>query len=165
MAYSFPEADQCGYCAEVRSGTRNNFLVAESEHAAVVVPEWMRTHGAVIVLPRAHATSFLELADRQAAGLFELAQHAAAAVTATLDPDGLHFWWDTGLFVGQTEPHHFIEVVPRYRDEPYKYQPIAALPRRTGSERAAAAALLRDPLRQRQIPDAPGSRGGGTDGT
>lgn len=125
MPYQLPEGT-CGICDLLASP--DAVAVETSEHAVALVAPWMRTRGATIVASRRHAPTMFVLPAAELHDVFRTAQGIAAAVCHGIDPDGLHFWWDTGVLAGQVEPHFFIEVVPRYADQDYSYTPLDELP-------------------------------------
>jgi histidine triad (HIT) family protein len=143
MPYSLPEAGDCQLCRSLEAA--DAVVIDASTHGVAIVADWMRTHGACVVAARRHAPTMFELSAAEMHDIFQLAQRINQRIVATIDPDGLHFWWDTGVLAGQELSHFFIEVVPRYADSEYKYAPLTDLPRRSADDLAAAERALTAP--------------------
>jgi diadenosine tetraphosphate (Ap4A) HIT family hydrolase len=140
MPYSLPDVDECAVCELIESEDAR--LIGSSTHGLAILPGWMRTHGACVVVARRHVTTMFDLSADEMRDIFALATSTARRVVDGLDPDGLHFWWDTGLLAGQVVRHFLIEVVPRYEHQAYAYQSLTDLPARTTDDLDAALRAL-----------------------
>jgi diadenosine tetraphosphate (Ap4A) HIT family hydrolase len=140
VPYRLPEVDVCGMCEAINSPDTRT--VNSSAHGLVIVPVWMRTHGSCAVASRRHAPTMFSLAVEEMRDILALAHTTVQRIAREIDPDGLHFWWDTGLLADQALPHFFIEVVPRYQNQEYRYQLLTELPVRPAGDLDAALRAL-----------------------
>lgn len=140
MPYRLPDVEECVVCELIQS--EDVRTVGSSAHGLAMLAGWMRTHGACVVAARRHVPTMFELTAEEMRDIFALANSTARRVVDGLDPDGLHFWWDTGLLAGQVLPHFFIEVVPRYERQAYEYRALNDLPARTPDDLDAALRAL-----------------------
>jgi histidine triad (HIT) family protein len=122
VPYRFPPKDECDLCNSATADAVGALLViAEEGGCLAAVPPRMRSRGSVVVLPRRHVPTLVDLDEVEAVALFQLTKVAARAVERALDPDGLHVWTDTGTVADQPEYHMRVEIVPRFTDVPYRF--------------------------------------------
>jgi len=111
------------------------YVVAEDTGLIALVPEFIRVLGSIVIVSSSNARCVMELADPEVAALARLISAMARAIEAAFNPDGLNVWWATGELAGQLEPRALVELVPRYKDVPYQYTDLTALPRADSSAR------------------------------
>ena len=75
------------------------------------------TPGHSLVIPKAHAETFLELpaADRDA--VFAAAQSVARALVAATGAEGFNLHQSNGAAAGQVVPHFHLHILPRWRGD------------------------------------------------
>lgn len=104
----------------------------------------MRSKGAVVLLPRRHVRTFLELSDIEAKALAVTTQHLQAAIAAAYAPDGFHAWCSMGVLAGQSQAHCHVQLVPRFRGVPYTYVRSDDLPLMDVQQRQRSAQRIRE---------------------
>jgi histidine triad (HIT) family protein len=101
--------------------------------------------GHVMVVPRAHAETLLDLEDAAVPGLFRAVKTVQRMVQAALRPLGFNVGWNHGRACGQHVPHLHVHVIPRYADGGRGIQLLGAGGDR--GELAQVAAALRGATR------------------
>lgn len=104
---------ECLFC---RIASRE--VPAEIVHEAPGAVAFLDTHpsarGHVLVVPRRHAPTLLDLDDRAVGELFVAVKAVQARVTAALQPRGFNVGWNHGRAGGQFVFHLHVHVIPRY---------------------------------------------------
>ena len=138
--------NECSFCQDV-AGTRDCAIIAESELAIAQVNLRQYERGAMLVVPRAHRESVLEIRDEEICASYLLARRVARAAVIAFGAVGVNIYQNNGLKAGQHEPHFHVHVVPRYsQSEPgrrfsqLEFEPISI------EEQRAIAALIRAAL-------------------
>jgi histidine triad (HIT) family protein len=75
------------------------------------------TEGAMLVIPKRHVPTVLELSDDEAAEVMRRVVRLARAVTRALNPAGLNIFQNNGLVSGQSIPHFHIHILPRRHED------------------------------------------------
>lgn len=70
--------------------------------------------GHVMVLPRVHAATILEVPDTSLQGLFGAVKHVTGLLLAVLAPSGFTIGINHGTVSGQTIDHLHVHVIPRW---------------------------------------------------
>jgi histidine triad (HIT) family protein len=107
--------------------------------------------GHILVAPKAHHESLLDLPPALAAELFAVATKLAPIVSAASRADGMNLIVSSGAAAGQDVYHFHIHVVPRRRADGFEVAlPFAGspMPDRTALDAMAARIIgaLRDPM-------------------
>lgn len=115
MRFDLPAYDpaSCSFCADL-AGTRECAFVAENEHAAAEIDERQYERGAMLVIPRRHRETVLDIEPDEIAAVYRLAKEIAAAATRAFGARGISVFQNNGSKAGQHEPHFHVHVVPRY---------------------------------------------------
>jgi histidine triad (HIT) family protein len=74
--------------------------------------------GAMLVIPKRHAPTVLDLEAVEAAAVMRHVHRLAQAVTKAFDPTGINIFQNNGISAGQTVAHYHVHVVPRYPGDP-----------------------------------------------
>lgn len=114
MRFELPPYDVCSFCQDL-SGERACAFVAENEYAVAEIDERQYEHGAMLVIPRSHRESLLDIQQAEIAGVYSLVREIARAATAAFGAFGMSVFQNNGHKAGQHEPHFHVHVVPRYR--------------------------------------------------
>ena len=69
--------------------------------------------GHVLVIPKAHVATILELDEELVAQLFQTVRVVARAVQKCFTPDGITIWQSNGIASGQEIFHTHVHVLPR----------------------------------------------------
>lgn len=108
--------DGCPFCVlPNRDDAREALVVAESEHAFVLLNNYPYNPGHVMVIPRRHTGEYTALDDDVLLDHAGLKQRTMRALDAAFDPDGVN----TGLNLGDAsggsvDDHLHTHVVPRW---------------------------------------------------
>lgn len=70
--------------------------------------------GAMLVIPKRHAPTVLDLEPAEAAAVMRHVHRLAQALAKAFDPSGLNIFQNNGIAAGQTVAHYHVHVVPRY---------------------------------------------------
>jgi len=105
----FPVApyESCSFCLDL-SGERECAFVVKNDLAAALVDERQYERGAMLVIPRQHRETILDIGDEELA--------AIAALTKKISGAAERAYGDNGLKASQHEPHFHVHVVPKYTD-------------------------------------------------
>ena len=94
---------------------RGNMLVTRTERSVVYLNRYPYNNGHLLVAPRAHVPTLLELPDTEAGPLFIAVRRLAAAVERGLGADGTFVAMNNK--VSQSVPHLHVHIVPRRRKD------------------------------------------------
>jgi len=90
-------------------------MIAENEHAFAELDERQYERGALLVLPKRHRESILDIESEEIAAVYQLAREVGAAAARAFGAVGMNVFQNNGTKAGQHEPHFHVHVVPRYR--------------------------------------------------
>ena len=107
-------AQPCPFCAIV-AGTEQAHIVLEDEDFVAFLDQRPVFPGHVLVVPREHVETFLDLPPDRVGPLMQRAQRIAAAVESGLGADGSFVAMNNR--VSQSVPHVHVHVVPRRRGD------------------------------------------------
>ncbi len=113
----FPVApyESCSLCDDL-SGDRDCAFITENELAAAEVDERQYERGAMLVIPKHHRETILDLDDSEVAAVYVLAKRVARAAERAYGAIGANIYQNNGLMASQHEPHVHVHVVPKYED-------------------------------------------------
>ena len=161
MPIELPDMDPCVMC-ELIAGRRNDWLVIEdAELLVIMMTAFQFEVGQVLLIPKRHAPTIVDLTSEEAAAIFAAAQRVSRAMIDAFDPDGITLYQNNGAWAGQEVPHFHLHVVPRRPggnwglgpphlarfDSERTAQAQAALPI-TDAKRATAASLREHLIRR-----------------
>ena len=113
MRYQLPPYETCSFCDDL-AGTRECAFIARNDLAAAEVDERQYERGAMLVIPRAHRESVLDITDEEIDAVYRMARDIARAATTAFGALGVNVYQNNGAKAGQHEPHFHVHVVPRY---------------------------------------------------
>ena len=113
MRYELPPYESCSFCDDL-AGTRECAFIVRNDLAAAEVDERQYERGAMLVIPRAHRESVLDITDDEIDAVYRLARDVARAATRAFGALGMNVYQNNGPKAGQHEPHFHVHVVPRY---------------------------------------------------
>ncbi len=131
----------CLFC-KIVAGTTPAHLVHEGPGAVAFLDAFPAARPHVLVVPRVHAPTLVELEDEAIGELFLTVKLVQHKVLAAFGPLGFNVGWNHGLAAGQHVQHLHVHVLPRYADGGRGIQSLG-----TGGDRtllAELAAALRD---------------------
>ena len=114
MRFELSPYDTCSFCQDI-AGERECAFVVENEHAVVEVDERQYERGAMLVIPRAHRESVLDIESVEIVAVYSLVRDIARAATSAFGALGMNVFQNNGSKAGQHEPHFHVHVVPRYK--------------------------------------------------
>jgi histidine triad (HIT) family protein len=104
----------CTFC-QVIEGKLPAHLVLEEEHALAFLDKSPVFKGHVLLVPRAHHETLIDIPDTAIGPLFLTAQRLARAVETALGADGTFVAMNNK--VSQSVPHLHVHVVPRKKKD------------------------------------------------
>jgi histidine triad (HIT) family protein len=111
--FEIPRSGQCSFCQDL-TGDRECVFVAEEEHAVAEMNLRPYERGAMLVIPRRHRESILEIRLEELEAVYGLVWRVAQASASALGATGMSIFQNNGVASGQSEPHFHVHVVPRY---------------------------------------------------
>ncbi|MDQ1373719.1 MAG: histidine triad family protein [Actinomycetota bacterium] len=104
----------CIFC-RIRDGDIPAHVVLDEEHALAFLDQRPVFPGHVLVIPRIHVETFMDLPHDLLEPFFDAAQRMSGAVQRALETDGIF----NGInnVVSQSVPHLHMHVVPRRRKD------------------------------------------------
>ena len=150
----------CTFC-DLIHGAAEVSICHEDSDAIAFMDIQPVNNGHVLVVPRAHYESLLDVPHELGLHLFRVTMQLANAVSKVTGCDDLNIIVNSGDAAGQDEPHYHVHIIPRRSgdgfDVPLPFDG-SEMPDRTVLDAYAARiiAALRDPMRT----DRSGSRGG-----
>lgn len=113
MRFDLPPYASCSFCDDL-TGARECAIVAENEHAVAEIDERQYELGAMLVIPRKHRESVLDIELREIEGVYGLVRDVAYAAAKAFGAHGMNIFQNNGAKAGQHEPHFHVHVIPRY---------------------------------------------------
>lgn len=102
----------CIFCRVV-AGELPAEVVHETPAALAFLDRTPAARGHVMIVPRAHAASLLELEDGAVGDLFLAVKAVMRKVDGALHPAGMNVGWNHGRGAGQHVGHLHVHVIPR----------------------------------------------------
>jgi len=113
MPIELPDMDPCIFC-ELIAGRRDDGLLIEDANLTVIkLNDRQFEVGQVLLIPKRHAPTIVDLTSEEAAAIFAAAQRVSRAMIDAFDPDGITLYQNNGAWAGQAVPHRHLHVVPR----------------------------------------------------
>lgn len=107
MSIEMPDADRCAFC-DYLGGERPYTILLTTALSAVLVTREQRGIGHLLVIPRVHRDTILNVTDEEAADLGVLVKRMARAIDAAYNQPGIAVWQNNGVPAHQSIGHvHF----------------------------------------------------------
>ena len=145
------EAAHCTFCNLIH-GAAEVSICHEDADAIAFMDIQPVNNGHVLVVPRDHYESLLDVPQELSIHLFKITMRLANAVTSVSGCEDLNIVVSSGPAAGQDEPHFHVHIIPRRRDDGFDI-PLpfdgSTMPDRTVLDAYAARIIvaLRDPMR------------------
>lgn len=110
--FRLPETESCYFCDRLALDATPG-LVAETELTATLVNARQHQEGQVIVIPKRHAPTVLDLFEDEAVEAMRAARRVAQALVEAYDMDGMLLYQNNGVASGQEFPHFHLHVCPQ----------------------------------------------------
>jgi len=91
-----------------------NYTVYEDEYSLAFLDINPRAKGHVVVIPKIHAETLLELDGEIVKNLLVAIKKTMEKIQTVLKPDGYNVGWNHGKAGGQAVPHLHIHILPRW---------------------------------------------------
>ncbi len=105
-------APPCLFC-EVIAGRFEKGVVEETPLTITLVNGAQFEEGQLLVVPRQHSSTLLELAPEELEAVMFTAHRMARALMDAYDPDGILILQNNGVASGQAVPHYHMHIIPR----------------------------------------------------
>jgi histidine triad (HIT) family protein len=112
-----PQRDRCAFCNNI-AGLNSFVVVEELAETLAFLPARQHGTGHVLVIPRRHASTILDLDRAEAVAIMRQVHRIANAVAKAYDPTGLNVFQNNGVTAGQSVPHYHVHIVPSYAGDP-----------------------------------------------
>ena len=146
MPIRLEEYDSCPFCRYVARETECAFVV-ENELAAAFVNKTQYEHGGMLVIPRQHRETILDIEEAEIASVHRLAKQLARAAVSSLGAVAVNVFQNNGIKSGQHVPHYHVHVIPRYEaSDPNRIFGQQGFPITPMAEQLAVAATIRAAL-------------------
>jgi histidine triad (HIT) family protein len=125
----------CPFC-QIVAGTLPAAVVHESRGAVAFLDAFPAARGHVLVVPRLHAPTLLDLDEDAIGELFQAVCAVQRKIQKALAPIGMNVGWNHGQPAGQHVFHLHVHVLPRFEPGGRGIQALG-----TGGERGELARL------------------------
>jgi len=113
MPIEVPQQERCPFCSQIAGPSR--FAVVEDlPDTLAFLPPRQCGLGHVLVIPKRHAPTLLDLEPSEAIAIMQHVHRVAHGISKAFDPAGLNVFQNNGLTAGQTVPHYHVHIVPSY---------------------------------------------------
>ena len=127
--------ESCLFC-RIIAGTTPAHVVHEAGGAVAFLDGFPAARPHVLVVPRIHAPTLLDLDDAAVDELFRTVKVVQRKVQSAFQPMGFNVGWNHGQAAGQHVFHLHVHILPRYADGGRGVQLLG-----TGGDRSELAAL------------------------
>jgi histidine triad (HIT) family protein len=141
----------CTFCDLIRGAAEVSVCHEDSDAIAFMDIQPVN-NGHVLVVPREHYESLLDVPEEIGMHLFRVTMRLANAVRRVTGSDDLNIVVNSGAAAGQDEPHYHVHIIPRREGDGFDI-PLpfngSEMPDRTVLDAYAAQIIsaLRDPMR------------------
>jgi histidine triad (HIT) family protein len=104
----------CIFC-DIAAGALKAEVVFESADAIAFLDKHPAARGHVMVIPRTHAATLIELGDEAVGGFFLAVKTVMRKVSDALHPIAMHAGWNHGKDAGQHVFHLHVHILPRFQ--------------------------------------------------
>ena len=144
-------SSHCTFCDLIRGAAEVSICHEDAESIAFMDIQPVNA-GHVLVVPREHYESLLDVPAEIGLHLFRVTMMLAGAVRKVTDCEDMNIVVNSGAAAGQDEPHYHVHIIPRRHGDGFDI-PLpfngSEMPDRTVLDAVAARiiAALRDPVR------------------
>ncbi len=108
--------EACIFCAIAKKEIPSH-LIYEDEHALAFLDIHPRAPGHVLVIPKAHAETVMDLSDEAVGMFFSAVKNVDRLLVAKLKPDGVTIGINQGAASGQEVAHVHVHLMPRFKND------------------------------------------------
>jgi len=128
----------CIFC-RIAAGAAKAEIVYDGPGALAILDRTPAARGHVMVIPRAHAATLLDLEDEAVGELFRAVKAVMRKVNDALRPAAFHVGWNHGKGAGQHVFHLHVHVLPRFGESGRGIQMLGEGPGQVDLAELAAA--------------------------
>ena len=144
-------SSQCTFCDLIKGAAEVSVCHEDADSIAFMDIQPVNA-GHVLVVPRAHYNSLLDVPPEIGVHLFQVTMRLAGAIRRVTGCDDMNIVVNSGAAAGQDEPHYHVHIIPRRVDDGFEINlPFSgsAMPDRTLLDAMAVQliAAMRDPMK------------------
>jgi histidine triad (HIT) family protein len=142
---------QCTFCDLIQGSAEVSVCHEDADSIAFMDIQPVNS-GHVLVVPRAHYDSLLDVPPEIGLHLFQVTMRLAGAIRRVTGCDDMNIVVNSGTAAGQDEPHYHVHIIPRRENDGFDINlPFdgSAMPERTLLDAMAVQliAAMRDPMK------------------
>jgi histidine triad (HIT) family protein len=142
---------QCTFCDLIQGAAEVSVCHEDADSIAFMDIQPVNA-GHVLVVPRAHYNSLLDVPPEIGEHLFKVTMRLAGAIRRVTGCDDMNIVVNSGAAAGQDEPHYHVHIIPRRENDGFAIDlPFggSAMPDRTVLDAMAVQliAAMRDPMK------------------
>lgn len=111
-----PSQTTCPFCQMV-AGEEPALIVGDFPYALAFTPLAPAAWGHTLVIPKRHTETLWDLPPERGASLLYAIRSMDSKLRKALSPDGMNLIQSTGAAAGQTVPHLYFHLVPRWEGD------------------------------------------------
>lgn len=144
-------SSQCTFCDLIQGAAEVSVCHEDADSIAFMDIQPVNA-GHVLVVPRAHYNSLLDVPPEIGVHLFQVTMRLAGAIRRVTGCDDMNIVVNSGAAAGQDEPHYHVHIIPRRENDGFDINlPFSgsAMPDRTLLDAMAVQliAAMRDPMK------------------
>lgn len=117
-ANEIPDDLDCIFCAQAEDDERiSKLAVFEDDFLMVVLNIFPYNTGHLIVVPKRHVNSMVDLEDEERNRLFKMVSRVEQLQREVVDPAGIDVGMNIGKAAGESIPHLHVQLVPIYEKD------------------------------------------------
>ncbi len=117
-ANEIPDDLDCIFCAQAEDDERiSKLAVFEDDFLMVVLNIFPYNTGHLMVVPKRHVNSMIDLEDEERNRLFAMVQRVEELQKEVVDPAGIDVGMNIGKAAGESIPHLHVQLVPIYEKD------------------------------------------------
>jgi len=140
--------NDCAFCKIIR-GELSAEILHVTQHVIAILDINPIHFGHILVIPKAHSVTFVEMPDHELPDLIRTTKIVAEAIVETLKPQGFNIFSNNGKAAGQSVFHVHFHVTPRYNDDQIRF--ILQLKKYASDEMARYGDRLRRQIQRTMI--------------
>lgn len=106
----------CVFC-NIVAGEMPSYTIAENESTVAFLDINPASYGHVLVIPKRHCRDLFDANPDDLAAVARMVQEIAAAIDATIKPDGLNIVQNNRPAAGQVVMHYHVHLIPRHKGD------------------------------------------------
>jgi len=151
MSATSPHPDHCTFCDLIQGAAEVSVCHEDADSIAFMDIQPVNA-GHVLVVPRVHYNSLLDVPPELGVHLFQVTMRLAGAIRKVTGNDDLNIVVNSGAAAGQDEPHYHVHIIPRRPNDGFEINlPFAGseMPDRTVLDAVAVQLMsaMRDPMK------------------